>query len=76
MIDILTLYSTQQSLKKDSYGKCESESVDIREEMRFEVILRRLKRLVILEWLAANNVTIMKAFFSKVGNLANVLTAG
>lgn len=41
-------------------GFC-SESVDVREEMRFEVILRMLIRLILAEWLVANNVTIMKA---------------
>lgn len=56
-------------------GFC-SESVDIREEMRFEVILRMLIRLGIAEWFVANNITIMKAFFSTVGNLVNVLSAG
>ncbi|MGN1196842.1 MAG: hypothetical protein ACI4TA_04520 [Acetatifactor sp.] len=56
-------------------GFC-SESVDVREEMRFEVILRMLIRLGISEWLVANNITIMKAFFSTIGNLINVLTAG
>lgn len=47
-------------------GFC-SESVDIREEMRFEVILRILIRLGLAEWFVANNVTIMKAFFTSVG---------
>lgn len=56
-------------------GFC-SESVDIREEMRFEVILRMLIRLALAEWLVANNVTIMKAFFATIGNLVNALTAG
>lgn len=56
-------------------GFC-SESVDIREEMRFEVILRMLIRLGLAEWLVANNVTIMKAFFSMIGNLVNALSAG
>lgn len=56
-------------------GFC-SESVDVREEMRFEVILRMLIRLGISEWLVANNVTIMKAFFSTTGNLVGVLSAG
>lgn len=56
-------------------GFC-SESVDVREEMRFEVILRMLIRLGISEWLVANNVTIMKAFFSTIGNLVNALSAG
>ena len=44
-------------------GFC-SESIDIREEMRFEVILRILIRLGLAEYMVANNVTIMKAFFS------------
>lgn len=56
-------------------GFC-SESIDIREEMRFEVILRMLIRLALAEWLVANNVTIMKAFFSTIGNLVNALSAG
>ncbi len=56
-------------------GFC-SESVDIREEMRFEAILRMLIRLVLAEWLVVNNVTIMKAFFTSVGNLVNLLSAG
>ena len=56
-------------------GFC-SESVDIREEMRFEVILRMLIRLGLAEWFVANNVTIMKAFFTTIGNLVNALSAG
>ena len=56
-------------------GLC-SESVDVREEMRFEVILRMLIRLGLAEWFVANNVTIMKAFFSTVGNLVNALSEG
>lgn len=56
-------------------GFC-AESVDVKEEMRFEVILRMLIRLGIAEWLVANNVTIMKAFFSTIGNLVNALSAG
>lgn len=56
-------------------GFC-SESVDIREEMRFEVILRMLIRLGLAEWFVANNVTIMKAFFTSAGNLVNLLSAG
>ncbi len=56
-------------------GFC-AESVDVREEMRFEVILRMLIRLGISEWLVANNVTIMKAFFNTIGNLVNALSAG
>lgn len=56
-------------------GFC-SESVDIREEMRFESILRMLNRLILAEWLVANNMTVMKAFFTSVGNLVNLLSAG
>lgn len=56
-------------------GFC-SESVDIKEEMRFEVILRMLMRIGIAEWLVANNVTIMKAFFQTIANLVNAMGAG
>lgn len=56
-------------------GFC-SESVDIREEMRFEAILRMLIRLILAEWLVANNVTIMKTFFTSAGNLVNLLSPG
>lgn len=56
-------------------GFC-SESIDIREEMRFEVILRILIRLGLAEYLVANNVTIMKVFFTSIGNLVNLLTQG
>lgn len=56
-------------------GFC-SESVDVRAEMRFEVILRMLIRLGLAEWFVANNVTIMKAFFTTIGNLVNALSAG
>lgn len=56
-------------------GFC-SESVDVKEEMRFEVILRMLIRLGLAEWFVANNVTIMKAVFTSVGNLVGLLPAG
>lgn len=56
-------------------GFC-SESIDVREEMRFEVILRMLIRLGLSEWFVANNVTIMKAFFESIGNLIDLLSAG
>lgn len=56
-------------------GFC-SESVDVRDEMRFEVILRMLIRLGLAEWFVANNVTIMKAFFTSIGNLVNLISAG
>lgn len=56
-------------------GFC-SESVDIREEMRFEVILRMLIRVALAEWFVVNNVTIMKAFFTSIGNWVNALSGG
>lgn len=56
-------------------GFC-SESIDIREEMRFEVILRILIRLGLAEYMVANNVAIMKAVFTSVGNLVGLLTEG
>ncbi len=56
-------------------GFC-SESIDVREEMRFEVILRMLIRLALAEWFVTNNVTIMKAFFTSIGNLVGLLTPG
>lgn len=56
-------------------GFC-SESIDIREDMRFEVILRMLIRLSLAEWFVANNVTIMKAFFRSIGNLVSLLSQG
>lgn len=56
-------------------GFC-SESVDIREEMRFEVIFRMLIKLALAEWFVANNVTIMKAFFTSIGNLVGLLSQG
>lgn len=56
-------------------GFC-SESVDVKEEMRFEAILRMFIRLALAEWFVANNVTIMKAFFTSIGNLVNLLSAG
>ena len=44
--------------------------------MRFEVILRLLIRLGLAEWFVANNVTIMKAFFTSIGNLVQLLSSG
>lgn len=52
-------------------GFC-SESVDIREEMRFEVILRMLIRLGLAEWFVANNLSIMQSVFLSVGNLVSL----
>lgn len=56
-------------------GFC-SESVDVKEEMRIEVILRLLIRLALAEWFVANCVTIMKAFFTSIGNWVNMLAGG
>jgi hypothetical protein len=55
-------------------GFC-SESVDVKDEMRFESILRMFIRLGLAEWFVANNVTIMKAFFTSIGNLVNLMSA-
>ena len=46
-------------------GFC-SESIDVKDEMRFESIFRMLIRLGLAEWFVANNVTIMKAFFTSI----------
>lgn len=54
-------------------GFC-SESVDIREEMRFEVILRMLIRLALAEWFVVNNLSIMKAIFTSIGNWVRLLS--
>ena len=43
-------------------GFC-SESIDVKEDLRFENILMMLMRIVIAEWLVAKKVTIMKEFF-------------
>ena len=56
-------------------GFC-SESIDVKDEMRFESILRMLIRLGLAEWFVANNVTIMKAFFTSIGNLVGLISAG
>ena len=56
-------------------GFC-SESIDIKEELRFESILRFLLRLGVAEWLVINNVTILKAVFKSVGALVNLLSDG
>ena len=44
--------------------------------MRFESIFRMLIRLGLAEWFVANNVTIMKAFFTSIGNLVGLISAG
>lgn len=53
-------------------GFC-SESVDIREELRFEAILRMFIRVAIAQWLVSYNITIMKALFTSCGNLVGLL---
>lgn len=55
-------------------GFC-SESVDVKEDMCFEVILRLLIRLALAEWFVANCITIMKAFFTSIGNWVKALSA-
>ena len=52
-------------------GFC-SESIDVKDEMRFESILRMLIRLGLAEWFVANNVTIMKAFFTSGFNTLKI----
>jgi hypothetical protein len=53
-------------------GFC-AESVDIREEIRFEAILRMFIRVAIAQWLVSYNITIMKALFTSCGNLVGHL---
>lgn len=56
-------------------GFC-SESMDIREELRFEAILRILIRVAVAQWMVSYNLTIMKALFSSCGNLVTLLGTG
>lgn len=56
-------------------GFC-AESVDIKDDMRFETILRMLIRVCIAEYFVSNNVTIMKAFFQTIGNIVHTMTPG
>lgn len=53
-------------------GFC-AESVDIREEIRFEAILRMLIRLAMAQWMISYNLTVMKALFTSCGNLVALL---
>lgn len=53
-------------------GFC-AESIDVKEEMRFEVILRMMIRVGLAEWFVINNVTILKAFFKSAGRLVGLL---
>lgn len=55
-------------------GFC-SESIDIREEMRFEAILRMLVRVAVAQWMVSYNLTIMRALFTSCGNLVSLLGA-
>lgn len=54
-------------------GFC-SESIDVKEEMRFEAILRMLIRLGLAEWMVVNCVTIMQSIFTTIGNLVGTLS--
>jgi len=56
-------------------GFCQ-ESVDIKEEMRFEVILRMMIRVGLAEYFVANGVSIMKNFFQMAGNLVASISPG
>lgn len=56
-------------------GFCQ-ESVDIKEEMRFEVILRMMIRIGLAEYFVANGVSIMKNFFLMAGNLVTSISPG
>lgn len=53
-------------------GFC-AESIDIREEMRFGTIVKMLMRIGIAQWLVVHNIKILKAFFTSIGNLVNLL---
>lgn len=57
---------------QEQIGFC-AESVDIREEIRFEAILRMFIRVAIAQWLVSYNITIMKALFTSCGNLVGHL---
>ncbi len=56
-------------------GFC-AESIDVKEDMRFETILRMFIRVGISEWFVTNNVTIMKAFFTTIGNIVHTMSPG
>lgn len=53
-------------------GFC-AESIDIREEMRFGTIVKMLMRIGIAQWLVVHNIKILKAFFTSIGNLVNLV---
>lgn len=53
-------------------GFC-AESVDVREEMRFGTILKMFMRIGIAQWLVVNSITILKAFFTSIGNMVKLL---
>ena len=56
-------------------GFC-SESIDVKEEMRFESIFRMLIRLSLAEWFVANNIKIVEALCYSVGKLVNLISQG
>lgn len=53
-------------------GFC-SESIDIKEEVRFESILKMFIRVAVAQWLVVYNITILKAIFTSVGALVGLL---
>lgn len=53
-------------------GFCQ-ECVDVKSEMRFEVILRFLLRLSIAEFLVVQNLSILQAIFTSIGNLGKLV---
>ena len=55
-------------------GFC-SESIDIREEVRFDAILRMMIRVAVAQWMVSYNLTILKALFTSCGNLVSLLGA-
>lgn len=56
-------------------GFC-SESIDVKEDMRFEVILRMFIRVGVAQWLVANTISIMQAIFRSCGNLVGLIGTG
>lgn len=54
-------------------GFC-SESIEIKEEMRFETALRMLLRIGITEWLVVNTLDIIQNIFAVSGNLVNQIS--
>lgn len=57
------------------WGFC-SQSIDVKEDIRFEEIFRLLLRLVLADYLVSNSVTIMKAFFTSIGAFVRLIGIG